>query len=180
MVANRIAGRMLRSKPNSSIPGVSFPWLRPRRRLSFAPDRVPARPSRTELVKVAHFARPGGLDLYKFEHDGSLGASGRNPGLRTQRPRSAAGSNRNAKPSSARRQCYRRMQSLGRPLHHRPSVKDRNPHGRRRALRAAPGRPFGAVGPDPAPSRGGTPKWFGASDTNAKNSVMMRNVTYAR
>ena len=30
-------------------------------------------------------------------------------------------------------------------------VKDRDPYGRRRALRAAPGRLFGAVGPDPAP-----------------------------
>ena len=57
MMASRIADRMLRPKPPSSIPGVSFPWLRPRRRLSFAPDRIPARPSRTELVKVARLSR---------------------------------------------------------------------------------------------------------------------------
>lgn len=61
MMASKIADRMLRSKPPSSIPGVSFPWLRPRRRLSFAPDRVSARPSRAELVKVAHLRAREGL-----------------------------------------------------------------------------------------------------------------------
>ncbi len=112
------------------------------------------------LSRSRDYRAPAGLDLYKFEHDGRLLASGRNPCLRTHRL---------APPAHA---------FLCRPVHHRPSVKDRNPHGRRRALRAAPGRPFGAVGPDPAPSRGGTPKWLSASDTIATNGDMPTNVTY--
>jgi hypothetical protein len=137
MVTSRIAGRLLRLKPPSSIPGVSFPWLRPRRRLSFAPDRVPARPSRAGLAKVAHLRAREGLT---FTSSSTMASLERRIEFRV-----------------CGRICqrYRRMQSRDNPLHHRPSVKDRNPHGRRRAFRAAPGRPFGAVGPDPAPSRGG-------------------------